>query len=129
MAAVKNGTRTKWLDTMLNEASRRILHAMALAAGEAEAEWVRAAECEERVACLLEAGGDDLEAAIHRFSAASCFAKAQKFADAVTLARSALSYALKEDYRLEIERYLKKWLAKAKTQLQRQARKQTAPAA
>ena len=41
-------------------------------AEEARAELARAAACEEQVAYLLEAEQQDLEAAIHRVSAASC---------------------------------------------------------
>jgi hypothetical protein len=35
--------------------------------------WASAASYEERIAALLDAGGDDLEAAVHRISAASCY--------------------------------------------------------
>ena len=45
-------------------------HAQALADygrdGEARAELARAADCEERIACVLEAQGNEQEAAIHR---------------------------------------------------------------
>jgi hypothetical protein len=130
MARTKNGTKQSLLDTVLDEASWLITHADSLSCHgrkkEAQAEWLRAATCEEQVACLLETEGQDLEAAIHRVSAASCFAKAERYADAVTLVRSALSFSIQEDNRLEIEGYRKEWLAKAKKQLRRDLRKQTA---
>lgn len=40
------------------------------AKAKAAAEWAWAASCEEQVACLLDADGQELEAAIHRVSAA-----------------------------------------------------------
>ena len=38
--------------------------------------WASAASFEERIASLLDADGQDLEAAVHRISAASCYEKA-----------------------------------------------------
>jgi hypothetical protein len=123
MAAIKNGTKKNWLEAKLADASRRILHAMAADPAEAKVEWAEAADAEVDVAGLLEVEGRNLEAAIHRFSAASSFAKAERYADAITLARSALSFSLKEAHRREIETYLKKWLSKARKQWDQRRRK------
>jgi hypothetical protein len=81
MPRTKNGTRPTLLDTMLDEASWLITHADSLNCygrkKEAQAEWLRAATCEEQVACLLEAEGQDLEAAIHRGQCCVLFCESQ----------------------------------------------------
>jgi hypothetical protein len=127
MTGTKNGVKKKLLDTLLEEASGRILHAMALSVTEAETEWLRAAVGEEELACLLEAEGRDREAAVHYVSAGSCYARVRQFVRAVALLRSALSFSLRDVYRREIEKLLKDWLPKAKKQLRGRARKQAAP--
>ncbi len=62
---------------MLDEASWLLSHAQALTdygrTAEAAAELARAASCEEQAAGLLDADGQEPEAAMHRVSAASCF--------------------------------------------------------
>lgn len=124
------------IDHMLGEASWLLSHAQALTdydrQEEAAAEWARAAACEEQAACLLEADGQQLEAAIHRVSAASCYEKLSQHPRAVTLLRAALSAPLPQDYRLRIEQQLARALAQAYKELSRvftrRARKQ-APAA
>jgi hypothetical protein len=121
MAGTKNGTKATLLEKLLGETSRRILHAMALPPAEAEAEWLRAAACEKEVACLLDAGKQDVEAATHYVSAASCYARAQRYSEAVPLLRSALSFSLRAGFRSEVETLLKKWAPKAKKQLRQQA--------
>ncbi len=66
------------IDKMLGEASWLLSHAQALTSyrrPEAAAEYARAAQAEEQVAGLLDADGQELEAAIHRVSAASCHEK------------------------------------------------------
>ncbi len=127
MANTKNGTKTPWLEKALQGTSRQILHAMAVAALEsprqADMEWERAADAEERVACLLEAEGHELEAAVHRVSAASCYAKVGHYPHAVTLLKAALSFPLRDAYRREVEKLLKQWLPKAKRLLRQQARR------
>lgn len=126
MAAARNGTKKTRLDRLVAEASQRNLRALAAPAHKAKRAWTRAAELEELVSCWLEVEGHELDAAIHRFSAASCFAKAERYADAIILARSALSFTLKSSQRLEVEGYLKKWQAKARNQLRRQTHEQPA---
>ena len=85
------------IDQMLGEASWLLSHAQALGDygrhDEAAAEQARAATAEEQVACLLDANGQEREAAIHRVSAASCYDKLGQSSRAVTLLRAALSVA------------------------------------
>lgn len=122
MARPKNPSASK-TDQLLDEASWLLSHAQALAdygrGEEASAELTRAAECEEQVACLLEADGQELEAAIHRVSAASCHERLGQPSRAVTLLRAALSADLNEDYRSRVEQQLRKCLAGSRRQLAR----------
>jgi hypothetical protein len=112
---------------MLGEASWLLSHAQALAdygrQGEAATEWARAASCEEQVACLLDADGQELEAAIHRVSSASCWQKLGQYVRAITLLRAALSGPLHGDYRAEVERTLAHCLAPAQKELKRIAKR------
>jgi hypothetical protein len=89
----------------------------------APAELARAATAEEQVACLLEADGQEREAAVHRVSAASCYDKLGKYTHAVTLPRAALSAALPEDYRARVEQQLTRCLAGAQKELNRSSRR------
>jgi hypothetical protein len=111
------------IDRMLGEASWLLSHAEALGdygrRQEAAAELARAALCEEDVACLLEAAGQQGEAALHRVSAASCHEQLDQFPRAVTLLRAALSAPLAEEYRGQIEDQLARCLAGALKTLQR----------
>ena len=61
-----------------------------------------AAAYEERIAALLDTEGRDLEASVHRISAASCYAKADHLGHAVNLYRAALSGPLHEDTRADV---------------------------
>jgi hypothetical protein len=107
MSRRKTNAPPSLLDKMLGEASWLISHAQALGdygrREEEEAERLRAALAEEQVASLLEADGQELEAAIHRVSAASCYEKLRQYARAVTLLSAALSAPLREDYRAQVE--------------------------
>jgi hypothetical protein len=109
------------LEQMLDEASWLLSHAQALGdygrSEEAGAERARAAICEEHVASLLEADGQDREAAIHRVSAASCYQQLSQHARAVTLLRAALSADLPQDYRARVERQLTTSLAQVRKEL------------
>jgi hypothetical protein len=64
--------------------------------------WLSAAEHEERLAPLLEALGLDLEAAVHRISAAGCYRRAGTLTAAVNNYRGALSGPLLEHTRQEV---------------------------
>jgi hypothetical protein len=113
------------LEHMLNEASWLLSHAEALTdygrAQEAAAELERAAQCEEEVACLLDAAGQEREAAIHRVSGASCRERVGEHVRAVTLLRAALSAPLTEEHRARVEKLLVHCLALASKALSRSA--------
>jgi hypothetical protein len=125
MASSKAKAAAALMDRMLGEASWLLSHAQALAdygrREEAAAEWTRAADCAEQVACLLEAAGQGREAAIQRVSAASCHEKLGQHARAVTLLHAALANELPADYRARVEQQLARCLAQAHTELQRAA--------
>jgi hypothetical protein len=119
----KSRRSTSLLDRLLGEASWLLSHAEALAdygrREEAAAELARAATCEEQVACLLEADGQELKAANHRVSAASCHLQLGQYTRAVTLLRAALSSVLSEPSRADLERLLSRCLAQATKELRR----------
>jgi hypothetical protein len=77
----------------------------------AGAVWASAAACEARLAPLLEALGNDLEAAVHRISAGSCYRRAGDLTGAVNLYRAALAGPLLEHTRREVEQQLAECLA------------------
>src|SRR5262245_19925466 len=68
--------------------------------------WVSAASYEERIASLLDAHGDSLEAAVHRISAASCYHKAGDPSRAANLYRAAQAGPLRDVTRKEVEAML-----------------------
>ena len=128
MAGPKNGSKRTVLDRLRAESSRRILRAMTAASSEAKVKWLEAAASEEETACMFEAEKQDIDAAIHYVSAASCYAKAEQFAQSVPLLRAALSFSIRDSARREAEALLKEWLPKARNQLRRRVRKQPAAA-
>jgi hypothetical protein len=123
MPRPKNKPAASLIDDMLGEASWLISHAQALGdygrTEDEKVEWARAASCEEEVACLLDAAGRDLEAAIHRVSAGSCHARIGHYNQAVTLLRAALSAKLRDAFRAQVEKLLTSYLAEASKELQR----------
>ena len=68
--------------------------------------WVSAATYEAHIAPMLDALGRELEGAMHRISAASCYQKAEEPSRAVNLYRAALSGPLREDTREDVENML-----------------------
>jgi hypothetical protein len=76
--------------------------------------WALAAALEERIAPLLDANGDDLEAAVHRISAASCYERAGDPGRATNLYRAALAGPLRDVTRKEVEGMLAVCLARLK---------------
>jgi hypothetical protein len=72
--------------------------------------WASAASYEERIAALLDAHGDSLEAAVHRISAASSYQKAGDPSRATNLYRAALAGPLRENTREDVEVMLKECL-------------------
>ena len=117
------------LEQMLNEASWLLSHAQALSDygrdEEAAGEWSRAANCEEAVACLLDAVQRGEEAALHRVSGASCYARLGQPARAVTLLRAALSSPLPDDYRTQVERQLAAVMAETQRGLRQHRRRKS----
>ncbi len=77
----------------------------------AQAHWVTAASYEERIASLLDAHGESLEAAVHRISAASCYKKAGDPSRATNLYRAALAGPLRDVTRNEVDAMLTECLA------------------
>src|SRR5438067_1622370 len=114
----RKAKRPALVDQMLDEASWLLSHAQALADygrdGEARAELARAADCEERIACVLEAQGNEQEAAIHRVSAATCHEKLGAYARAVTLLGAALSAELPAEFRARVKRHRARCLQQAR---------------
>ena len=107
----------KALEEILGEASWLLSHADALNAygrpEEAQAELLRAANCEEKAAYWLDALNREPEAVVHRVSAASCYEQLGQYARAVTLLRAVLSASLTEDFRQRIMQQLAHSLARA----------------
>ena len=111
------------VEQLLGEASWLLSHAEALAdygrQDEARAELLRAASCEEQVACLLDAADREQEAVVHRVSAAACHQQVGQYTRAVTLLRAALSATLPADYRRSIEQQLVPCLTQVSKELPR----------
>jgi hypothetical protein len=123
MSRPKSKRASLLLDQMLDEASWLLSHAEALASygrrDDAHAEFARAAICEEQVACLLEADGQDREAAIHRASAAACHETVGQYVRAVTLLRAALSSELPEEYCTRITEQRTRCVAQAQKEIKK----------
>jgi hypothetical protein len=68
--------------------------------------WFSAASYEERIAPLLDVIGRDAEAALHRVSAAACFAKSGEQSRAANLYRAALAGPLADAAKADVERKL-----------------------
>ena len=73
--------------------------------------WASAAGLEERLAPLLEALGHDLEAAVHRISAAGCYRRAGDLTAAVNLYRGALAGPVLQHTGQEVKQQLAECLA------------------
>jgi len=119
----KSKPSAAFIDEMLGEASWLLSNAQALAdyqrEVEAAAEWERAAVRAEQVASLLEADGQELEAAIQRVSAASCYEELGQYSRAVTLYRAALSAKLHDDYRNRVAQLVAGCLGQVSKELRR----------
>ena len=98
---------TKSLKETMNQKSEILSKARALwevgMIETAEPLWLTAANYEEHIAPMLDALGRELEGAMHRISAASCYEKAGDPIRAVNLYRAALSGPLRDDTRQEVE--------------------------
>ena len=73
--------------------------------------WRSAAVYEESIAPLLDSLGQELDAAVHRISTASCYQKAGDLIRAVNLYHAALAGSLRSDTRQEIDEMLADCLA------------------
>jgi hypothetical protein len=106
------------VEELLAEKSAILSQAQALTAmgmgQSAQPLWASAAALEERIAPLLDANGDHLEAAVHRISAASCYDKAGDQGRATNLYRAALAGPLRDVTRKEVEAMLAACLARLK---------------
>ncbi len=78
--------------------------------------WASAASLQERIAPLLDADGEALEAAVHRMSAASCYEKAGDPSRAANLYQAALAGPLRAVTRKEVEVMLAACLARLKAE-------------
>jgi hypothetical protein len=90
--------------------------------------WLSAASLQERIAPLLDAGGEILEAAVYRMSAASCYEKADDPSRAVNLYQAALAGPLREHTRKEVEGLLAACLARLKADSPGRKARRAAPA-
>src|SRR4051794_24172428 len=95
MPKAKPSASARQIDALLAEKSSVLSKAQALTAmglsETAQTLWVSAASYEERIASLLDAFGQEREAAVHRISAASCYQKAGDPSRATNLYRAALA--------------------------------------
>jgi hypothetical protein len=115
MAKAKARTSLRQIEELMANKSGILSKAQALTTmglpETAQPLWASAASYEERIAALLDAHGEGLEAAVHRISAASCFQKAGDPSRATNLYRAALAGPLREVTRREVEEMLAECLA------------------
>ncbi len=118
MSKAKTPSPSHRLEEWLAEKSLVLSKAQALAAigltQTAQPLWAAAASLEERIASLLDARGDEREAAVHRISAASCYQKAGDPSRATSLYRAALAGPLRDVTRKEVEHMVADCLARLK---------------
>lgn len=110
MKNVKTKPNTKVLKEMMSQKSEILSKAQVLSEicmpETAKSLWLSAAYYEEHIAPILDSLGRELEAAVHRISAASCYEKGGDIERAVNLYRAALSGPLQDDTRQEVENML-----------------------
>ncbi len=115
MAKAKTKPSSRMVEELMAEKSAVLSKAEAMAtmglSQTAQPVWVCAASYEERIASLLDARGDGLEAAVHRISAASCYQKAGDPSRATNLYRAALAGPLREVTRREVGELLEECFA------------------
>jgi hypothetical protein len=107
MSKSKAKSSLRQLETWMGEKSAILSKAQALTTiglpETAQPLWASAAAYEERIASLLDAHNEKLEAAVHRISAASCYQKAGDPSRATNLYRAALAGPLRAVTRKEVE--------------------------
>lgn len=110
MQTPKTKPYTKTLTEMMKQKSEILSKAQTLSdvgiSETAQSLWLTAADYEEHIAPMLDVLGRELEASIHRISAASCYEKAGELSQAVNLYRAALSGPLHNDTRQDVENML-----------------------
>ena len=115
MPTLKTKPYTKTLKETMSRKSEILSKAQALweigMQETAQPLWLSAATYEEHIAPMLDVLGRELEGALHRISAASCYEKAGDPSRAVNLYRAALSGPLRDDTRDEVENMLNACLA------------------
>ncbi len=120
MAKPKPGASRRQIEELLTQKTEILSKAQALTtmglAETAQLVWASAASYEERIAALLDAHGESLEAAVHRISAASCFQKAGDLSRAATLFSAALAGPLRDSTRSDVEKMLNDCLVLLKNQ-------------
>ena len=130
MAKAKARRTLPLVEELMAEASAILSKAQAFATmgmGQtAQPLWVNAASLQERIAPLLDADGEALEAAVYRMSAASCYDKAGELSRAANLYQAALAGPLRAVTRKEVEGMLAACLARLKAE---SARRKTGRAA
>ncbi len=132
MAKAKAKRTVTLLEELMTEASFALSKAQAfqtMGMGEtAQTLWLSAASLQERIAPLLDADGEALEAAVYRMSSASCYEKAGDLSRAVNLYQSALAGPLREETRKEVGDMLAECLARVKADLSGRKARRVAPA-
>jgi hypothetical protein len=120
MAKIKGRRTLTLLEELMAEASAVVSKAQAFATmgmGQtAQPLWALAASLQERIAPLLDADGEPLEAAVYRKSAASCYEKAGELTRAANLYQAALAGPLRAVTRKEVHGMLASCLAHLKAE-------------
>jgi hypothetical protein len=115
MANAKARASSRQIEELLSQKTSLLTKAQALTtmglSETAQPLWSSAASYEERIAALLDAHGESLEAAVHRISAASCYRQAGDPSRATNLYRAALAGPLREVTRQEVEAMLAECLS------------------
>jgi hypothetical protein len=115
MAKAKAKPYPKFVKELMAQKSMVLSKAQALSEmGMAETAlslWLSAASFEERIAPQLDILGRELEAAVHRISAASCYQKGGDASRAANLYRAALAGPLSKETRQDVQCMLSDCLA------------------
>ncbi len=133
MAKAKAKRTVTLVEELLSEASLVLskaqgFEAMGMSQSATQPLWAAAASLQERLAPLLDTGGEALEAAVYRMSAASCYEKAGDLTRAVNLYHAALAGPLRDVTRKEVEAMLAACLARLKAESSPRKRRRAASA-
>ncbi|MEZ4736003.1 MAG: hypothetical protein R3E79_53620 [Caldilineaceae bacterium] len=106
MSSQKNIAYTETIKELMAKKSHLLSKAQALSEvginETAQSLFLSAAAYEEQIAAYLDTDSRELEAAVHRISAASCYAKAEYLSHAITLYRAALAGPLRDKTRADV---------------------------